>query len=80
MPAASPPSTAAPLSGAITLTGANTDADTSLIGTSLCFDVGLQGTIVAETRIQMPDVDTKEIFFGLTSILTIDDIVNVLRG
>ena len=32
-------SATAPLSGAITLTSANTDADTVLIGTSISFDV-----------------------------------------
>jgi len=29
--------------------------------------------ITLETRIQLPDLDTKEIFFGLTSILTVDE-------
>ena len=61
------------LGGVVTLTGANTDADTSFIGTGISFDVGLMGTIVLEARIQMPDVDTKEIFFGITSILSIDE-------
>lgn len=61
------------LSGVVTITGANTDADTSFIGTHLMFDVGLMGTIVLETRVQLPDLDTKEIYFGLTSILTVDE-------
>lgn len=61
------------MGGVVTITGANTDADTTFIGTTLCFDVGLMGPIVLETRIQVPDLDTKEIFFGLTSILTIDE-------
>jgi hypothetical protein len=61
------------MGGVITLTGANTDADTTFIGTTLCFDVALMGTIVLETRVQVPDLDTKEIFFGLTSILSIDE-------
>jgi len=61
------------MGGVITITGANTDADTTFVGTGLCFDVGLMGTIVCETRVQMPDLDTKEVFFGLTSILTIDE-------
>lgn len=61
------------MGGVITLTGANTDADTTFIGTQLAFDAGLMGTLVAEARIQMPDLDTKEIFFGFTSILTIDE-------
>ncbi len=67
------PSTAAPLSGAVSLVGADTDADTSFIGTHLFLDVGLMGTLVLEARVQLPDLDTKEIFFGLTSILSIDE-------
>jgi hypothetical protein len=59
--------------GIVRITGANTDADTTFIGTNVCFDVGLMGTIVLETKIRMPDLDTKEIFFGLTSILTLDE-------
>jgi len=61
------------LSGVVTLTSGNTDADTTFIGTHIGFDVALMGTIVLETRIQLPDLDTKEIFFGLTSILTVDE-------
>ena len=67
------PSTVAPLSGAIQINSADTDADTAFIGTQLGFDVGLMGTIVMETRVQIPDFDTKEIFFGLTSILSADE-------
>ena len=66
-------STTAPLSGAITITSANTDADTAFIGTSISFDVEKMAPITLETRIQLPDLDTKEIFFGLTSILTVDE-------
>jgi len=61
------------MSGVITLTSGNTDADTSFIGTDICLDVGLMGTIVLEARVQMPDFDTGERFFGITSILTIDE-------
>jgi hypothetical protein len=61
------------LSGVVTLTSANTDADTTFIGTHIGFDVALMGTIVLETRVQVPDLDTKEIFFGLTSILSVDE-------
>ena len=61
------------LSGVVTLTGANTDADTTFIGTQIFLDVGLMGTITLETRVQLPDLDTKEIFFGLTSILSVDE-------
>lgn len=61
------------LNGVITITSANTDADTTFVGTDFMFDVGLMGPIVLEARVQMPDLDTKEVFFGLTSILTIDE-------
>ena len=61
------------LSGVVTITSANTDADTTFIGTHIMFDVGLMGTIVMEARVQLPDLDTKEIFFGLTSILSVDE-------
>lgn len=59
--------------GLITMTSDDEDKDTTFIGTNIQFDVGLQGTIVLETRIQIPDLDTKEIFFGLTSILSLDE-------
>jgi len=61
------------LSGVVTITSANTDADTTFIGTHIGLDVALMGTITLETRIQLPDLDTKEIFFGLTSILSVDE-------
>ena len=61
------------LSGVVTLTSANTDADTTFLGTHIGFDVGLMGPITLETRVQLPDNDTKEIFFGLTSILSVDE-------
>jgi hypothetical protein len=67
------PSTTAPLSGSVTMTGGNTDADTTFIGTHLMFDVALMGPLVLETRLQFPDVDTKEVFVGFTSILTVDE-------
>ncbi len=60
-------------SGILRVTGANTDADTTFVGTNIMFDVALMGTIVLEARVQLPDLDTKEIFFGITSILTIDE-------
>uniref|UniRef100_A0A6M3LSC4 Uncharacterized protein n=1 Tax=viral metagenome TaxID=1070528 RepID=A0A6M3LSC4_9ZZZZ len=67
------PSTTAPLSGSVTVTGGNTDADTTFIGTQIMFDVALMGPLVLETRMQIPDLDTKELFVGFTSILTIDE-------
>lgn len=67
------PSTTAPLSGSITMTSGNTDADTTFVGTQIMFDVALMGPLVLETRLQLPDLDTKEVFVGFTSILTIDE-------
>jgi len=61
------------LSGVVTITSGDTDADTSFIGTHIGFDVALMGPIVMETRVQVPDLDAKEIFFGLTSILSVDE-------
>ncbi|MAH47122.1 hypothetical protein CMI37_14945 [Candidatus Pacearchaeota archaeon] len=61
------------LSGAVAITSGNTDADTTFIGTGIAFDVALMAPIVLEARVQLPDLDTKEIFFGLTSILTQDE-------
>jgi len=60
------------LSGVVTLTSGNTDKDTTFIGTTIGFDPALMGTIVMETRIQVPDLDTKQIFFGLSSVLPVD--------
>ena len=60
------------LSGILRVTSANDDADTTFVGTNIMFDVGLMGTLVLEARVQLPDLDTKEIFFGLTSILILD--------
>jgi len=61
------------LSGILRITSANTDADTTFVGTTIMFDVALMGTLVLEARVQLPDLDTKEIYFGLTSILSIDE-------
>ena len=66
------PSSTAPLSGSVTMTSGNTDADTSFIGTQLMFDVALMGPLVMETRLQIPDLDTKEIFVGFNSVLAFD--------
>ena len=53
----------AALSGVVALTSANADTDTAFIGTAIGFDVGLMGPITLEARVQLPDLDTKEIFF-----------------
>jgi len=62
------------LGGVVTITSGATDADMTFIGTSgLGFDAALMGTIVLETRIQVPSVASRETFFGLSSILTVDE-------
>ena len=61
------------LSGVVRLTGSNVDADSTLIGTHIGFDAALMGTIVLETRVQMAALTAREVFFGLTSILSIDE-------
>lgn len=66
-------STTAPLSGAVTVSSSDEDTDTSFIGTQILFDVALMAPLVLETRLQIPDLDTKEIFVGFTSILTFDE-------
>ena len=66
-------SSAAPLSGAISINSGDTDADTSFIGTAIAFDVEKMAPLTLEARIQLPDLDTKEVFFGLTSILSTDE-------
>jgi len=69
------------LSGAVSITSANADIDTTFIGTGIGFDVALMGTIVLEARVQLPDLDTKEIYFGLTSILTPDEALeDIIKG
>lgn len=57
------------LGGAVSITSGATDADTTFVGTGIGLDVGLMGTIVLEARVQLIDLDAKEIFFGVTSIL-----------
>ena len=66
------------VNGTLRLTGGATDADMTFIGTAVCFDVGLQGTLVAETRVSLVDLDTKVVYFGFTSVLTIDEQMNDL--
>ena len=60
------------LSGVADIRCDATDVDTVFVGTPIMFDVGLMGTIVLETRVQLPDLDTKELFVGFTSILAFD--------
>ena len=56
------------LSGVGVMTTTDETNHTILVGTPIAFDVGLMGTIVAETRVRFVDLDTKEVFFGFTDI------------
>ena len=44
------------------------DNDAIFLTTATMFDVGLMGTIVAEARVRLPDLDTKEVFFGFSDL------------
>jgi len=54
------------LSGVGRLSTTDVDDDGTAVGTYNCFDVGLMAPIILEARVQMPDLDTKRVFFGLT--------------
>ena len=56
------------ISGVGVMTTTDEVNHTILIGTPIAFDVGLMGTIVAETRVRFVDLDTKEVFFGFSDI------------
>lgn len=59
------------------------DDDTAIgLSTSLCFEIGKMGTLIAELRIQFADVLTKGFAFGLTNenadtVSVEDDIVSI---
>ena len=59
------PTIAGILSGAGRLTTTNEDNHTTMVGTQAAFDVALSGTLVLETRVQMENLDTKEVFICL---------------
>ena len=46
------------------------DNDAIFFTTSMMFDVAKMGTIIAEARVRLPDLDTKEIFFGFSDLNT----------
>jgi hypothetical protein len=39
-----------------------------MVGTQAAFDVALSGTLVLETRVQVENLDTKEVFIGFSDI------------
>ena len=61
------------LSGVVTLTSGDTNADTTFIGTHIGFRADLMGSLVLETRVQLGSVAARETYFGLTSILSVDE-------
>lgn len=54
------------LNGVGVLTTTNEDAHSCGVTTGLVFDAGKMGTLVAECRVQFPDLDTKAFWFGFT--------------
>jgi hypothetical protein len=62
------PTIAGVLSGAGRITTTNEVDHTTMVGTQAAFDVALSGTLVLETRVQMENLDTKEVFIGFSDI------------
>ena len=62
------PAVASALSGAVRLNTTNEDNHTTGLETEVCFDVALMAPIVVEARVQLENMDTKEVFVGLTDI------------
>ena len=56
--------------GGITLTATNEAEHAIGLTTQVCFDVGLMGTIVAETRFQQALLTTRQVFFGFSNVQT----------
>ena len=76
------PTIAGILSGAGRLTTTNEVDHTTMVGTQAAFDVALSGTLVLETRVQMENLDTKEVFIGFSDIApeTLSIETDVLTG
>jgi len=62
------PTIAGMVSGAGRITTTNEDNHTTLVGTNTAFSASLNGPIVLEARVQLDNIDTKEVFFGLSDI------------
>lgn len=65
------------LNGVIQLTTTDETEHSCGLTTAKCFDIGLMGTLVAETRVRFTDLDTKEFYFGLTDV---NDDTAILEG
>jgi len=76
------PTIAGILSGAGRITTTNEVDHTTMVGTQAAFDVALSGTLVLETRVQMENLDTKEVFIGFSDIApeTLSIQTNVVHG
>jgi len=60
------------LSGVARLTTTDETEHATCLGTYLNFDVGLMGTIIIEARVQLNNLDTKEVFIGLADTVGAD--------
>ena len=65
------------LNGVASLTTTDEDLHSCGLVTAKCLDVGLMAPFVLETRVQFPDLDTKEFFFGLSDY---NDDAAILEG
>ena len=63
--------------GGVRLTTTNEDNHTAGLETNIMFDVGLMAPLVAETRVQFENLDTKEFFFGFTDIDIASDVPSI---
>jgi len=73
------------LNGVIRLLATDEDLHSCGITTSLMFNPGLMGTMVLEARVQMSDLDTKQVFIGFSDInadaqILEDTLVNIDTG
>ena len=55
-------------SGAVRVTGTNEDGEGMAIGTESVFSPSLNGTLVAETRVQMSALTTRTVWFGFCDV------------
>jgi len=58
----------AALGGAVAVTTTDEDVHSAILETDIMFDVALMGPLIAECRLQVPDLDTKAVFMGFTDI------------
>ena len=65
------------LNGVGILTTTNEDAHSCGVTTGKIFDVGKMAPLNIECRVQFPDLDTKEFYFGLTDV---NDDTSILEG